>query len=532
MQRVTNSFYEIIYTFICTLCLLFTGCLFVSAFLNTAYSLDMDSQIVLYRRDSLVFSLLGIFLFCGFFYICGKGILKNPGKAKRILLAIVFSLHLGLGLSLVVFGRTMPAADAMSVYSIADAFAMNDTSAIHPTDSYLSYYPQQIGLVSFLEPILRIFHLFPVSAPAYHLVKCLYVLLVLCIIYFQYKTVHLMFQDDLADCFYLLLIGMNLPLCVYSSFVYSEIPSFTALSIGLYFLLKFIYADTSVQKRPSKAAKKTALFIAVVFLAWSVLIRKNSLVIIIAVLCVVLAQWMKEYKNKLLPVCFVLCLITCVTILPFVQKLYEFRGHNTLKSGVTATSYFAMGMQEASRGMGWYNGFNFYTYRDTGMDTEATNAIAKEAIYDRLSYFKEHPAYAFSFYRQKYLSQWTDGTYACRQATLANGGGRSEFLNACYVGKYAGGIIRFCNHYQNLLYLGAFWYCIRMFLKRKERNNRLADWLCLIGVFGGFLFHMLWEANSRYILLYGLLLVPYCASGLSRTLGGFYRRSEGNDANK
>lgn len=525
MQRFTNNLYKIICTFICTLSLLFTGCLFVSAFLNTAYSKDMDSQVVLFQRDSVFISVLGLLVFCGFFCICGKGILKNPGKAKKILPVIVFSVHLGLGLSLVVFGRTMPAADAMSVYSIADAFAMNDTSAIHPTDSYLSYYPQQIGLVSFYEPILKVFHLLPVSVPDYHLLKCLYVLLVLCIIYFQYKTVHLMFQDDLADCFYLLLIGMNLPLCVYSSFVYSEIPSFAAMSVGLYFLLKFIYADKTGQQY-------LPLFFAVVFLAWSVLIRKNSLVIIIAVLCVVLAQWIKEYKNKLLPVCFLLCLITCVTILPFVQKLYEFRGHNTLKSGVTATSYFAMGMQEASRGMGWYNGFNFYTYQDTGMDTEATNAIAKEAIRDRLSYFMENPAYAFSFYRQKYLSQWTDGTYACRQATLANGGGRSDFLNECYEGKYATVIIQFCNHYQNLLYLGAFWYCIWVVLKRKERNSQLADWLCLIGVFGGFLFHMLWEANSRYILLYGLLLVPYCAAGLSKTLGGFCGISGSTGTNK
>ena len=31
---------------------------------------------------------------------------------------------------------------------------------------------------------------------------------------------------------------------------------------------------------------------------------------------------------------------------------------------------------------------------------------------------------------------------------------------------------------------------------------------------GGFLFHIIWEANSRYIFSYSLLLMPYCAAGI------------------
>ena len=36
----------------------------------------------------------------------------------------------------------------------------------------------------------------------------------------------------------------------------------------------------------------------------------------------------------------------------------------------------------------------------------------------------------------------------------------------------------------------------------------------MIAVLGGFLFHMVWEANSRYILPYFLLMLPYAAWGL------------------
>ena len=45
--------------------------------------------------------------------------------------------------------------------------------------------------------------------------------------------------------------------------------------------------------------------------------------------------------------------ITSVGVLPLVQKCYEKKAGNTLSSGVTAMSYFAMGMQDLP---GWRRG--------------------------------------------------------------------------------------------------------------------------------------------------------------------------------
>ena len=46
------------------------------------------------------------------------------------------------------------------------------------------------------------------------------------------------------------------------------------------------------------------------------------------------------------------------------------------------------------------------------------------------------------------------------------------------------------------------------------RNSCLYTYVGLIAVLGGFLFHIIWEANSRYIFVYSLLLMPYCAAGI------------------
>ena len=164
------------------------------------------------------------------------------------------------------------------------------------------------------------------------------------------------------------------------------------------------------------------------------------------------------------------------------------------------------------------------------MDTQATNELSKQAIQERLAYFRENPSYAAGFYHNKFLSQWCDGTYASRQATLATFGGRREFFNQIYEGKYSSFYIAYGNFYQNLLYLGSAAFCICSIRSGRSKKgsqlcfSQLPAYLCLIGVIGGFLFHMIWEANARYILPYSLLLMPYAAWGISQAIRYVFSR--------
>lgn len=502
MTRIRTALYRISCNFTHYLGLFFAGLLFATTFFFTCHAENMDTQKALITVDNPIYNLLGCLLFCGTIFVCCRFFFKNAARCKRFLFPLVSFWIMTSGIIMLLFSRTAPSADAWSVYNCAERMANGDYSVIHPVDSYLSYYPQQIGLMAFLELIIRLLKPLPLAFETYHYIKLVYTALICLIVYFQYKTVHLLWENDKADCIYLLLAGCNFPLIMYSSFLYSEIPSFAALTPGLYYLLCLLMQK---QKRtlPCAAASLGALTI-------SVMLRKNSLVIIIAVVIVVLLEWCYK-KRSLLLVYAVLCTVLSLSILPVVQKVYEHRAGNYLRSGVPAMTYFAMGMQEASRGNGWYNGFNFCTYRDTGMDTAASVAISRRAISERLSYFCENPGYAGNFYLEKYLSQWADGTYACRQATLATFGGRSTFFEDLYDGKLSKYYIDYCNLYQLALFVCIFFY----FLNNHLSGNRLRlfHYLPLIGAFGGFLFHMLWEANSRYILLYWLLLLPYGARG-------------------
>lgn len=601
-----NIIYRLGLNIVMLLTLLLSMLLFAGSFLTTCYADNMETQQVLLRPDNPLWNLLELagfgLLFCGCLYLYEK----IGEKFRRGLLVFTLTFVFGLGILLILFGRTVPAADALSVYNAAAEWILGNTDIIHPTVSYLSYYPQQIGLMAFLELLLRIWNLTGLSVPAWHFIKLVYVCLLCGAIWFQYLSLQYLWPENYKkiSCCYLVLICCNLPMIMYSSFVYGEIPSFAALSVGCYLLLRLLGGvspggsyrdnvspgdsspDSSYRDNVSRndAPSVTAYdyvprmlrqilftgFGSILFLTLSVMLRKNSLIPVIAVLLVLLFEALRPGRNgkmRLGLLIMAVCLaVTSVSVLPLTQKIYEKKAGNTLSSGVTAMSYLAMGMQEASRGCGWYNGFNIDTYDTAGMDTALANEISRLAIDERLAYFLEHPGYTADFYLHKHLSQWADGTYASRQATLATYGGRSAFFKEVYEGSLSGGYIEWCNAWQNVLYLGVLVFCIDSLKKRRKSKvvghmadqtaghtagctadhmaehtagrtadpivghtaGRTADrpgtdrlgtdhlyvYVGLIAVLGGFLFHTFWEANSRYIFSYSLLLMPYCGAGV------------------
>ena len=518
------------------LTLLLAILLFAGSFLTTCYADNMETQQVLLRPDNPLWNLLELagfgLLFYGCLYLYGK----KGEKFRRGLLLFTLGFVFGLGVLLILFGRTVPAADALSVYNAAAEWLLGNTGIIHPTASYLSYYPQQIGLMAFLELLLRIWNLTGLSAPAWHFIKFVYVCLLCAAIWFQYLSLQYLWPENYKriSCCYLIMVCCNLPMIMYSSFVYGEIPSFAALSVGWYLLMRLLHsfsrtdvftatAQSSASPRPYRLL--LAGIGSILFLTLAVMLRKNSLIPIIAVLLVLVFEALRPGRNgktRLALLIMAVCLaVTSVNVLPLTQKIYEKKAGNTLSSGVTAMSYLAMGMQEASRGCGWYNGFNIDTYNAAGMDTALANEISRLAINERLDYFREHPGYAADFYLRKHLSQWADGTYASRQATLATYGGRSGFFKEVYEGSLSGVYIEWCNAWQNVLYLGVLIFCIGSLKNRRKSDatdrygaDRLYVYVGLIAVLGGFLFHTFWEANSRYIFSYSLLLMPYCGAGV------------------
>ncbi len=168
--------------------------------------------------------------------------------------------------------------------------------------------------MAFLELLLRLWNLTGLSVPAWHFVKLVYVCLLCVAVLFQYRSLRYLWPDDWepVSCCYLILVCCNLPTILYSSFVYGEIPSFAMLSVGLFLLLKLLAdcipahsvettsPDDTRVVGTSHALSAVTVFTAlgsILFLTLSVMLRKNSLILIIAVLLVLFFEALRPGRS-------------------------------------------------------------------------------------------------------------------------------------------------------------------------------------------------------------------------------------------
>lgn len=65
--------------------------------------------------------------------------------------------------------------------------------------------------------------------------------------------------------------------------------------------------------------------------------------------------------------------------------------------------------------------------------------------------------------------------------------------------------------FQLLLYGSIFFLLI---IRRRDYNS-IESYVLLIAVFGGFLFSLMWEAKTRYVMPYLFMQIPYMAIGVN-----------------
>ena len=114
-----QKFYRLSVNIVKILTLLLAVFLFIGSFLTTCYAENMETQQVLLRFDNPLWNLLELAGY-GLLFVCCLSLSGKAGvKFRRGLLVFTLGLILLLGGMLIVFGRTVPAADALSVYNAA-----------------------------------------------------------------------------------------------------------------------------------------------------------------------------------------------------------------------------------------------------------------------------------------------------------------------------------------------------------------------------------------------------------------------------
>lgn len=466
--------------------------LFVISVFSTFYfdsgSISMEHP--LWKWDNpLWFLIFAAVIFCLLYFLDKKAWLEKLSSKKLLIVLLVYTFLLSI--YWVMISGVLPNADQDSVSFIASLTMQNNFLFFRP-EKYMQIYPNQLGVVSILEVLYRLsggenFQLF-------QYLNCVGN----CVIYgMLYLFVEKCFQNRRITNIFLFFCFGCCPLILYSTFVYGT-------TLGMALALAAINLEFIFLEKKNWFAGVGAAFC----IAFSIIIKNNYSIFLVGMILLLLYKGIKEKGIE----CFILAFVFVISLWGINKALtscYETRSGMELGKGMPKIMWIAMGMQEGERGEGWYNGFNYETFRETGCDPKKSSEIAKKAILESLENFKQDPAYAVRFYFRKFASQWNEPTYEAFYVNISHEGKFSTIMQSFYDGKLNRMITEYMNLYQSFLLLGVS----VIFIKR--RNTWTGEQLLFpLIILGGFLFHMLWEAKSQYIISYFILLLPYGAAGI------------------
>lgn len=423
---------------------------------------------------------------------------KEEGQERRIrlLLGAVLLYTLCFGVYWVFAAKCIPLGDQASVCAAAEGFRNGDYSLMtqNSYERYLYIHPHQLGLTALIELVFALFG--NGNYLAFELLNCLGA--VLCV-YSGYRIVKLLTERRKAWIYYLCLAAGCFPLLFYTVFVYGEIPSLTFCLLAVWLFLEYW------RKQQNRYFLGSTLSACA-----AVLIRNNSVIVVIAMLCILTVTALGRRKLRPLLLAAVL-LVFLLGSRELLHTVYEKRADLTMNDGAPMILYVAMGLQDTAGAPGWSNGYILHAYwGECDFDGEAAAAMGKADIRNSLSRFKADPAYAGAFFLEKFTSQWNDPTYECFAMTHINGEARGPVANSMYDGKLHALMTWFMNQYQSLIFGGVFLWLLFGFWRKKDLETQIL----VITIFGGFLFYMMWEAKGRYILPYFVMMVPMAALGL------------------
>lgn len=449
---------------------------------------------VFFRNESIVWSLICIALFlCGFVFI---GIIydrflcrwkRNFFLIAALVVSYAFSVYW------IYANPVAPEGDQLMVSQYANAFNMGDFRGFNK-GQYIARYPQQLGLVTFLRVFYTIFGESNYQA-YYHFSALMIPLIVLsgCMI-----VRHITGRNGKAELFYLILAVCCVPMYPYVGFFYGEIPS-TALAIVSAWLFLSLMEKFSY---PKLITMGVCLGVAVQF-------RKNVLVMVIAFVIVAVVRWIQNRsKENLL---MLLSVVGGVLLLQGALRLVYYDKYVEDAEAVPALSFIVMGLNDDYGYSGWYNSYSLHTFAAYDDSTEAMMPQMKADLQTYFNLYKSDTSYAVDFFTRKMNAQWNTPMYQCMTMNKNTVGEQAKLVQTLRYRARTGLLIeRVMKVYQMAMYASILYLLIS---KRKEWES-VGKYLLLIASLGGFFFSMLWEAKTRYVFPYLLIMIPYFAVGL------------------
>lgn len=499
MKKTTSALVKIAY-FIAALMLGWLA--YNTAHYTFTHDFDDLSSAFLYEcPDSRVKNLLVLILaFVALFVLAKIFFIKadtHQKKNKRVLILSFVLSALFFVLACIWVSKTYIAPFWDQAYIIEAAGEFMNGNFTKMSEIYLKMYPQQLGLIFFESLFLRIWNF-------YGIFQYMNAFFVAVIIVVMGRLSHEIFDNPTTDFYVTLFTAFCAPLFYYVSYIYGDVFSLMSCLIICFLFIKWV-----------KTKKVVYCFISIATAIIMVPIRENSLIFILALIIATLIFAIRD-KKPVMMVFAVLMLVLPLLSTKGIKLYYEAKSGVTLDNEIPSINWVVMGMQgtlEEGTGVGYYNGYNYYSWNMNDMNKEKATAYSKEVMADFFEQYKADPVYAYKFYRYKIFEQWLEPTFDCVYMTVSEESQATEKTEFLYSKDRVVSLNSYMNYYLTIIYVFAFVSVIFAFFKDTDYYGLIL----YVFFIGQFLFSIIWEAKGRYTLPGFVFLLLIATCGLAKT---------------
>ncbi len=456
---------------------------------------NLQEYMYIYRNGWDFYVLLAAFIAFLFFI---KRFLVKITPLKLFLICCVVYLFAAIFLIVTVPDKIRD--DAYMIYKHAVKFMHGDYEGL--TDGfYIRYFPYQLGMLTYEMGLLSIWN----NTKVFFVGNLVFTLLTF---FFSWKSSELLYDEMVAKYTIVLSFGF-LPMFFYILFAYGWVPGLFFVVLAGYFLIKHI----------KKMGKLYWLYCAL-SLGVAYVFKPNYIIAVVAVGIILFIDAIRNMDIRRFAQCLIVVIIPILINASFLQTWRWITGIN-FDNGHPYSLNLVMGLMPEEQGVGrrggWYNGYNFDTFRDSGFDQEKSSEMAREKLAELKEYWTEDYGRTAEFFGLKIWTCWLDPTYQsiwCGPLEDAGQKVDNRLTHSLYTdGHVAIFAEKFMDVFMAFVYLGAFAYCILTFKKIKCREENILGLLLLVG---GFLFHLISEITSQYVFVYVYGIIPFAAIAFCR----------------
>lgn len=475
------------------LAILMFAFLFYNAMRYSWLNKDLSNEHVYVTTDSFLGNLIGLALVALLVFAIGRLLDGKLAWVDVDRLAIAVSLIcMGISIYWIYASCAVPQSDQAILCEKAAQFNNNDFHGLEK-GGYIARYRQQLGLVTFLRILYKIFG--EQNFRAYQIFSAL---MIFVLVYSGYRITREVTQKNRkAGVYYLVLALTCAPMYCYVPFVYGEIASTALVLFAVWMMLSAC--------REFRWYKAAAFALA---LGIAVQLRQNVLIVVVATAIVLVVKCVFSFDKHLL----VMLAAVLVGVMIFQIAINVFYASKIPEDSESMPSilWVAMGTSDDADFAGWHNGLNENLFFDMDCDPAASSEAAKEYIAEFIETCSKDPDYAADFFWRKLSAQWSAPMYQGFAMNNRIEGEQDRIAHSAYFGRLGKLLAAEMNIYQIVVYGGILFL---LFATWKQWRG-IENYVLLIAVFGGFLFSAIWEAKPRYVFPYLLMMLPYAAAGV------------------